>query len=540
MRALALVLVLGILGAASQAHARPWRVLKDHWTEADEQGFGAFVQAIGETGCSSSESCLRNPANPYRRTDQAFIDIDVDCAKLPYLLRAYYAWKNGLPFSYVDSVAGVGGDLRYAKSANRPTGRHDIIDHGHGVDAPEAIRTMLSSVYSGTYRTDVRDDRGVLSDFYSPALQPGTIRRGTIVYDVNGHVGIVYKIDADGRIYYMDAHPDFSITRSVYGAQFGQSPMELGGGFKNWRPFRLVGAHADDAGHLIGGHTAFAKNDQIPEFSLVQYIGTKPNASEDVGKARYVYNGARLGFYEYVRAAVSGGRTSYNPVYELQVTMQTLCNDLKDREQAVEQAAAERMEAKLHPSRLPDDIYNSGDQDWEAYATPARDTRLRAAFAQFYRDLAGMIHLWIKRDPRVVYDGSFLKDDLERTYAEESQACTITYLNSGQHPVTMTFDDIAHRLFRMSFDPYDCIELRWGAVGDEQQSCTDGQKKRRWYESEQHFRDETGADYDVAETGDNHRKPSENADDPPPVDIKALIDSMGERTPFQAMTPVGR
>jgi hypothetical protein len=29
-------------------------------------------------------------------------------------------------------------------------------------------------------------------------------------------------------------------------------------------------------------------------------------------------------------------------------------------------------------------------------------------------------------------------------------------------------------------------------------------------------------------------------DNPPPVDIKPLIDNMGERVPFQGMTPVGR
>ncbi len=245
------------------------------------------MQAIGETNCSSSESCLRNPANPYRKTDQAFLDVDVDCAKLPYLLRAYYAWKNGLPFAYVDDVSGKGGDLRYTKTANRAVSRHDMIDQGNGIDAPREIDRMLSIVFSATYRTDAREQRGVLSDFYSPALQPGSIRPGTVIYDVNGHVGIVYKVDDDGRIHYMDAHPDFTITRSVYGAQFGQSPARLGGGFKNWRPFQLVHAHTDAAGYLLGGHMAFAENDQIADFSLVQYVGTEPNPKQDVDQGPF-------------------------------------------------------------------------------------------------------------------------------------------------------------------------------------------------------------------------------------------------------------
>jgi hypothetical protein len=527
--ALSLVGLVAMLWAPG-ACAAPWRITHDHWSHADEMRFEDFVQAIGETNCSSSESCLRNAANPYRNSDQAFVDVDVDCAKLPYLLRGYFAWKNGLPFSYASRVSGEDNDLRYTKSANRVAERHDIVDPGEGIDAPETLRTMLSSVYSGSYRTDPDDERGLPADFYSPALRPGSIRRGTIVYDINGHVGIVYKVDGDGRIYYMDAHPDFSITRSVYGAQFGQSPMHLGGGFKNWRPFRLVGARRNSAGHWIGGHIVHAKNAQVPEFSLTQYTGTAPNPSADVKKARFVYDGVALGFYEYVRAAVSGGKTSYNPVFELQATMRSLCNDLNDRAQSVDQAIAERVPEQLHPSKLPDDIYDSHDTIWESYATPARDARIRAAFLQFQRDLGNIIRLWINRDPRVVYDGHFLRQDLQQAYAQESQACTVTYLNSTKHPVPLTFDEIAHRLFRLSFDPYDCIELRWGATGDERATCTDGAHKLRWYDSEQTMRDRIDRTAGAPEGTPMH----------PSVDIKSLIDSMGEQVSFQGMIPVGR
>ena len=81
---------------------------------------------------------------------------------------------------------------------------------------------------------------------------------------------------------------------------------------------------------------AYAENDQIADFSLVQYVGTEPNPTKDVKKARFVYNDAELGFYEYVRVAVSGGKMSFNPIYELKATMKTLCNDLNDRAQYVD------------------------------------------------------------------------------------------------------------------------------------------------------------------------------------------------------------
>jgi hypothetical protein len=545
MRAFAFVLTAIVLFAgALPATAKPWRITKDHWTQADEDGFGKFVQALGETDCSSSESCLRNAANPYRGSDEHFLDIDVDCAKLPYLLRSYYAWKNGLPFSYVDGISGKGGDLRYTKTPNRPTGRHDVVDHGGGIDGASVVRATISSVYSGTYRTDVRDTTGVLSDFYSPALQPGSIHPGTMVYDVNGHVGIVYKVDAVGRVYYMDAHPDFTVSRSVYGAQFGQSPARLGGGFKNWRPFKLVGAHPDADGNLIGGHMVFAQNNQIPDYSLVQYNGTENNTSEDPMKSRFVYNGSELGFYEYARVAISGGKMDFNPVYELKATMQTLCNDLNDRAQYVDQAISEQFPSKPHPARLPENIYGSNDSQWESYSTPSRDARIKAAFVQFYSDMAEMIALYVKRDPRIVYDGNFLKQDLEQVYDKQSKACTITYLSSDKHPVPMTFDDMAHRLFQMSFDPYDCVEYRWGAESNEAAPCTDGDEKKKWYEAEQRLRNQPDRTYDIAMNFtlgelEKHAKGS-GIDQPPPIDVKSLIDGMGEQVSFQGMTPVGK
>jgi hypothetical protein len=520
---LAAVFSLILLGAGP-ALAGPWRITKDHWGQADEDGFGRFVTAIGDSGCSSSESCLRSPANPWAATEaRGFLDVDVDCAKLPYLLRAYYAWKNGLPFSYVDAISGS-GDVRFSKIANVPVSRTDIVDRGSGIDGPKAMRALLDTVFTASYRTDAGQTRGVPSDFYSPAIQPGSIRPGTVIYDTNGHVGIVYRVDAAGRISYMDAHPDYTITRSVYGAQFGQSPMRLGGGLKNWRPLQLTGAH-DVNGALVGGRMAFARNDQIPDFSLVQYQGTEPNPSGDISGAHFSYNSAPLGFYEYVRAAVSGGKTDFNPGYELESIMHTLCNDLDDRRQAVDQAVQAGIAAKLHPAAIPANIYLSNDNDWESYATPARNARLRAAFVQFHHDLADMIQMWVNRDARIVYDGLFLKDDLLKTYDQESRRCTTTYLSTGKQPVPLSFDDVAHRLFAMSFDPYNCVELRWGDATDSSQGagCPDQAGKRRWYALEQAARNEIDRDEQGTATM------IAGSDD---VDIRGLIAAMPDRVPF--------
>ena len=512
---LAMALLAAFTGAATAA---PWRITRDHWGPEDERGFGAFVTALGQSGCNSAQSCLRSSANPYAHSDGTVIDIDADCAKFPYLLRAYYAWKNGLPFGYADGVRGE----RFSKGGNSVVSRAQIIDHGPtngsgGIDPKQALSTMLDNVFSGTYRIDPGAPDGLPSDFYSPALAAGSIRPGTVIYDTNGHVGIVWQVDAAGRIFYMDAHPDFTVSRSVYGAQFGQSPMRLGGGLKNWRPLRLEGARREN-GALIGGRVVLARQREIADFSLVQYAGTD-------GQGHFVYNGVPLGFYEYVRAAVSGGRTDYNPVYELQATMRTLCNDLNDRAQAVQQAVANGIAAKPHPGRLPQNIYSSDDGEWEAYATPARDTRLRAAFVQFRGDLSRMIGLWLNRDPRIVYDGQFLKDDLLRAYDAQSDACRITFLTDDKRPIAMNFEGMARHLLAMSFDPWACEALRWGDTSPA--SCHDGEAKRRWYDSEAAMRGEIGRD----EGGAGH------AITPADVDIRGLIAAMPARPAFVQRFP---
>jgi hypothetical protein len=241
---------------------------------------------------------------------------------------------------------------------------------------------------------------------------------------------------------------------------------------------------------------------------------------------------------------VSGGKTTYNPVYELKATMRTLCNDLNDRAQYVTQALVENIQKKAHPARLPDNIYETGNLEWETYSTPSRDARIKAAFAQFYLDLKQMIELWLVRDPRIVYDGMELKGDLEAAYAEMVPACTVTYLSTQQRPVTLNFENMMNRMFAISFDPYHCVELRWGASDDELRSCGDSVAKRRWYEAEQRLRNQIDRTYGVYmgfDIGDLERAaPRSGVDSPLPIDIKALIDAMGERTAFEPMTPVGR
>ena len=94
---------------------------------------------------------------------------------------------------------------------------------------------------------------------------------------------------------------------------------------------------------------------------------------------------------------------------------------------------------------------------------------------------------------------------------------------SDKRPVALSFDDVTRRLLAMSFDPYNCVELRWG---DDRPSCPDQAAKRRWYQSEQPARGEIGRDQQGVE-------PVSARD----VDIRGLIATMPERTPYVQYMP---
>ena len=144
---LRLFYVLAALVVALPAQAvDAWRVTKTEWSAADEDGYSAFIQRIGDSGCETPDDCINSNANPYRGTDGRGINFNADCADLVYMLRAYYAWKNGLPFSYVTGIyARGGGDVRFSPKGNRVSGRHNITGGESGRSVIYAIRDAISS-----------------------------------------------------------------------------------------------------------------------------------------------------------------------------------------------------------------------------------------------------------------------------------------------------------------------------------------------------------------------------------------------------------
>lgn len=492
--------VWGLPGAA-RAETLEWRILKDHWSEADERGYSDFVRRIGESDCNTVDSCMKSAANTYKESDPPRVFYYADCADFPYLLRAYYAWKNGLPFSYVDGVApaGSGGDIRFTDDGNIAVSRFSVTHKPRETIDPIAlIKRIRNTVSTATFRIHPQQTKGVPSDHYSPALTTDSIKPGTMIYDPNGHVAIVFRVDPDGRIHYVDAHPDSTVTRNVYGPHFYRGKPGLGAGFSNWRPIKLVGAVRDSRGALIGGRIEVAPRQDIEDYALTQFFGTQGGVdSANWQQARYVYNGEQLPFTEYLRSAMAGRNLVYDPIKEMTAMMSGLCQDLDYRREYVEQTLRAGIHRQQHPPRLPDNIYGTHG-DWELYSSPARDARLKTTFKQLRDDVQRFVERHAVRDAKIAYDGDDLPGDLLRAYEETASACTITYTRSDGGAQPLSYHDVVTRLFDLSFDPYHCVELRWGAREPrELASCPDGADKLAWYAAQQNLRNQIERTYDA-------------------------------------------
>lgn len=463
-----------------------WVVTKD-WTPGLEKKFSEFVRVMGESGCRSMTACLTSSAsNPlYHSKTPRNRSYPADCADLPYALRMYFAWMEGLPFDYVSSPAQANPaketnkDIRYTKFGNKPGSVRRIV-RGKTYDAYRELMNLRNSVSTATYRMHY----DFITDFYPTKVDRSFVVPGTVVYDPAGHAAIVYKVEADGRLRMMDAHPDNSITRITYDEKFVRSRPAHGAGLRNWRPELDTSATK-----LLSG------------FSAEQFEGTFQVSSE------------RVGYYDWVRTRLAGGTLKFKPVEELRNKMSELCSNIQDRDHAVRAALSAKIQNQPQPEKLPVNIYGTNGV-WEEYSTPSRDARLKVAFVELRKDVERQIELYRQGSTRIVYTPTpsryskdcrrddhicFLIADLKSAYADlaTKPECGVTYTKSDGETQVLTYSDLAARLFKLSFDPYHCAELRWGASDQELTTCPDDRNKMDWYQAQQRLRNQIERTYDA-------------------------------------------
>lgn len=404
------------------------------WDDQAEVEWATFVQKIGEARasgrCTSVNACLNDASiNPLKKPGDGNLNVFADCADLPMELRAYFAAKTGRPFQFVSTAeANEGADVRYGKGIH-PVAFRDMREFP---TLQGLMSGVSASVHSGMFRMagDVE-----ATDTYPIDVTKDSVKPGVVFYDPNGHVLIVYKVEADGTVRLMDGHPDNSLTFGILSEKFAVGGAAQGGGFRKFRPIAFDGRSFTRTpnARLTGSKYAWS-------------------ATAQYGKGR--------GYYDWVRERLSNG-APMQPEQQFKELTTQLCSDLGDRATAV--AGAARV-ANGNLGAVPPNIYGASGE-WEELSTPSRDARLKASFrgiATFIKETRTLVD---QRSSKIAFAGSSaqLTAKYKETWAGLATSCKITYKNSAGAAVTLTLADVEARLFDLSFDPYHCVEMRWGA-----------------------------------------------------------------------------
>ncbi len=191
-----------------------------------------------------------------------------DCADNPFYLRAYFAWKLGLPFGY--HLCDRGSLARNPRTGQWVTNETISSKTNPVLAFNSFLRRVADGVHSGTARTSLDDDN---SDYYPVPLEQGALRPGTVYADPYGHTLILIgrlpqTSDNPGLLLAVDAQPDgtVGIKRFWKGNFLFNTTGVIGEpGFKAFRPISLNNGEQQ----LMQNKSLTAADGFVP-FSLLQ------------------------------------------------------------------------------------------------------------------------------------------------------------------------------------------------------------------------------------------------------------------------------
>ncbi len=446
-----------------------WEV-KRQWNRENEDLYSAWIEALfqdAEEGASwpGLKEVTQDPKRNILYNHLGFgeddkggknsIDMNPDCADNPYFLRAYFAWKLRLPFGFHECTRGT---LQKGPECKRWFSNSG--DRGEGSESKVFSRFLLSimnTIHAASARTYLTDED---SDLYPLPLERDQLRPGVVFADPYGHTLVIVRWMAQtskhpGELLAVSAQPDGSVGISRFwkgNFLFTTSKIIGAPGFKAFRPI------TQENGQLRPlKNEEILKNKDYANFSLQQ----KNMKSSD--------------FYDIMGRLINP--EPLDPARALHDLFEALHEQLLTRVQSV--ATGEEY-LKSHPETII--LMPSGREIfqtvglWEDYSTPSRDLRLLIAM-----DAVTEFPDQVARAPKnyKLPKGKSLeevKKELEEFHRKLAKEMTITYIRSNGKEQTLSLEEIFKRsgAFEMSYNPNDCIEIRWGAPegSEELSSCS--------------------------------------------------------------------
>lgn len=461
------------------AFSAAWEVERP-WTEDEEDRYSDWIAKIGSKQWRSTNHAIRDPEfNPLFTPEDRDLSFYADCADLPYVLRAYYAYKRGLPFVFNQVNGG-----RYTILPNK-TAR--VVDNLSFEGSAQAFFKQIADfVHTGNYRTapDATD-----SATYPIRIDRESLRPGAIFYSPEGHVAVVCEVEEDGTVRLIDAHPDQTVTRIRFSSKLVWKSTARTGGFRAFRPVEVF----NDAARFI------ENNESAPGHSDEQY---------SFGKA----------YYQTIRERLN--QVEIDPLAQFEAYIrEDVFREVLDRKTAVE-IGWEVGRSRAIP--VAPNIY-AAEGDWENYSSPSRDLRLRRAMLEVADQAINFMAI-CHHHPEQLADPE-LRDPVDLGWQLLSlkqrlfEELAFEYLNSAGDPVRLTLLDVERRLFALSFDPNHPPEMRWGATGEELETALRNQPRFfSAYDEQQPWRNRLEKKHGPMSPAD-----ADNPREPPQHDLSAII-----------------
>ena len=436
-----------------------WKTLRE-WDSEMETIYSAWINALFQ-GCdeNSSWSALhevtqnQNQNFLYNYLSLGEDDIDgknkvimqPDCADNPFCLRAYFAWKLGLPFGYHLCDRGYVG--RNPKAGQWITNESSCSKTNSALAFNSFLRRVMDGVHSGTARTALDDEN---SDYYPVSLERGTLLPGIVYADPYGHtlilVGWVSQLhDHPGLLLSVDAQPDGTVGIKRFwkgNFLFNTSGVVGEPGFKAFRPISMH----NSVQSLIQNKSLTASAGFVP-FSLQQR-----KMKTDL-------------FYHTMERLINP--KPLDPETELLDMIEALHEQLKVRVTSVANGEAY---LKLHPGAvipMPSSatgIFQAGGQ-WEDFSTPNRDLRLLIAMDAILDFPDQVVRSPQDFNISRLVSPEQVKKKLQSALDQKVSELSISYTRSDGSIQKLTVGEILKRKdsFEMAYNPNDGIEIRWGA-----------------------------------------------------------------------------
>ncbi|WP_036244781.1 hypothetical protein [Methylobacter tundripaludum] len=438
---------LTIGGSGTQERPKAWGLATEAFYSAwIEELFGAPPEE--NLSSPSLEPMLRNTERNFLHNylglnEDKSLPLTPDCADLPYTLRAYFAWKVGLPIAF--RVCGRG-------SVNAPPhcGAATVnTEFTHGIssqsDFKEVNRQLADAVHSGSARTGLEDES---TDLYPIPLSRETLWPGTVYADPYGHVLVLVEwvpqtADRPGILLAVDAQPDNSVTRKQFweGTFLFANVASAGTGFKAFRPLART---------ALGGFRALANDELVDSPSFASFSLEQDQLSPD-------------DFYARLSKLVNPSGLDPKQAYE--ATLDALVEQIETRMNSVDNGEAYFRKNPDSVIPMPGGVaIFQTIGPWEDYSTPSRDMRLIIAI-NVLNDLPEKI---VRHPELFVMNGSSpeqAKAEIEQYHVKRIHERSIRYTRTDGSPWELSVAEVLARKpdYEMTYNPNDCIEMRWGA-----------------------------------------------------------------------------